>query len=236
MKTNHPIAALTTLLALIFVFPLTASHATIIGGVTATASSTFVGAPPFNFDLAPIHAVDGSGLNAGDNSAVTADQTQPQAAASGTQWLSSSTGFGGLDSAPWFQANLGAVYNVAGVRIFNDNEPPQSNTRGVHLANLLVSPDGNTYTPVGSLDIPMASGDGTDVGTYFDFAALFNGPVSGQYFKLNIQSGWGSVGVGPFYGLSELQFEQVAPIPEPSTLLLLGVGGLLLWRKKLKLA
>ena len=192
------------------------TRATIVSGATATASSTIIFG---GVDETAPHAVDGSGLSLGDNTAVTPDQMHTNSD-NFNAWLTQ-TG----DTDPTLTVNLGAVYDkIAGVRIFNYNSPGSFTTRGVRTTRLLQSVDGSTWTTnsLGLFTIPIASGISSDTGTYF----AFSGPVQAKFFQFDIQSNWGDA--TPLYGLSELQFEAV---PEPSSVVLLGLGGLVLWRR-----
>src|SRR5262245_24467626 len=74
------------------------ASAAIITGETATASSTIGG----GFNRLPIYAVNDSGLTSG----------QHNNAPDGFMWLSTGSGFGGVDPDPWFTVDLGAVYNI----------------------------------------------------------------------------------------------------------------------------
>jgi hypothetical protein len=186
------------------------SRAAIVTGATATASSVFT-YPGADFD--PIHVVDGSGMTGGDTSAITADTTQ-NVSNGADEWLA-----GGAVGT--LTVNLNASYTILGVRIFNYNDATPWNGRGAKDAGLLVSPDGVTFSPVGSLLIPKAPGASGDLGNYFNFTTLFGGPVVGQYFKFDITTNYGETIVG----LGELQFESA--VPEPASLLTatLALGG-----------
>jgi hypothetical protein len=197
-----------------------AVRAAIITGETATASSTVIFG---TVDEVAAHAVDNSGLAGGDSSAVTADTTHT-ASEDTFMWVSSGTGTPGVDPDPTYTVNLGAVYTVEGVRIFNYNSTGFT-TRGVQGTNLLYSatntsttPWTSSFTSLGSLTVPQASGLGTYTGTYFAFGS----PVTAQYFQFDIQSNWGDG--GSYYGFSELQFEQSVPEPAAASVLLLSAG------------
>src|SRR6186713_1087895 len=88
----------------------TQARAAIIVGETATASSA-IGLP---FDRGVLRGIDDSGLNPGDGSLATADQFH-SSVPDGSMWLSSGSGFGGVDPDPTYTVDLGAVYGVTGL-------------------------------------------------------------------------------------------------------------------------
>jgi hypothetical protein len=207
----------------------TAARAAIITGETATASSHIA----LTFNRVPSNAVDDSGLSAGDDLAGTADQTHARFPPNTTMWLSTGSGFGGVDPNPTFTVDLGAVYDVTGVRVFNYNEfnepnGPDLTGRGVQLANVLVGETAPT-TPLGPITLAKAPGQSNYTGEFFDLVALTGGPVRTRFFELDIQSNWG--GDNSFYGLSELQFDGTL-VPEPGALCLVAVGGVLALRRR----
>jgi hypothetical protein len=217
-----------TVACVVACFP-TAAAAAIITGETATASSQ-IGAP---FNRVASQAVDNSGLSAGDNLAGTADQTHVRFPPNSTMWLSTGNGFGGVDPNPTFTVDLGAVYDVTGVRVFNYNEfnepnGPDLTGRGVQLANVLVGQTAPT-TALGPITLAKAPGQASYTGQFFDLVALTGGPVRTRFFELDIQSNWGDANT--FYGLSELQFDGTL-VPEPTGLTMLAAAGLLLVRRR----
>ena len=193
------------------------AEAGIISGETASANIA-----PFLPLRGAQHAVDNSGLSAGDNSALTADQTH-STTTDNDMWLGTSG-----NPNPIFTVDLGLVYpSVVGVRIFNYNEGnAQPALHGVKDTYILQSLDGVTYTTnsLGLLTLAPASGLASETGVYY----AFNEPVAARYFQLSMLSTYSPNG---FYGLSELQFEAV---PEPSIVLLLGLGGWLLLRRRFR--
>ena len=202
----------------------------IITGETATASSTLPGPPQFNFDRVTTHAVDDSGLTPGDNLASTPDQMHVKAP-DGFMWLSSGDAFGGTDFDPTFTIDLGGLYNVTGVRVFNYNENlpngsrPDLSNRGIQQTNVLISSNGINYTsltPTSPLTIPIAPANDTYTGT-FNLVALTGGPVTARFFQLDILSNYG--GDNNFYGLSEMQFDGIL-VPEPTTASFLALSSL----------
>ena len=207
----------------------TAARAAIITGETAAASSHIA----LTFNRVPSNAVNDSGLSAGDDLASTADQTHVRFPPNTTMWLSTGSGFGGVDPNPTFTVDLGAVYDVTGVRVFNYNEfnepnGPDLTNRGVQRANVLVGETAPT-TPLGAVTLAKATGLASYTGEFLNLMALTGGPVRTRFFELDIQSNWGDA--NSFYGLSELQFEGTL-VPEPGALGLLAACGLAALRRR----
>jgi len=209
----------------------TQARAAIILGESATASSS-IGVP---FDRGVLRAVDDSGVSAGDSSLVTPDQFH-SSVPDGNMWLSSGVGFGGADPDPTYTVDLGAVYGVTGLRVWNYNEnsnnPAAFTMRGVRDTIVLISLDNSTYVPLGLFTIAQAPGNDTYAGDFVNVAA-FNGgnPLPFRYFRLDIQSSWG--GDSNFYGLSEIMFEgQIVPEPGSALLLSVATAGLLARRRR----
>lgn len=207
----------------------TAAVAAIITGETATAS-TQIGLP---FNRFASQAVNDSGLSAGDDLASTADQTHVRFPPNTTMWLSTGSGFGGVDPNPTFTVDLGAVYDVTGVRVFNYNEfnepnGPDLTARGVQRTNVLVGETAPT-TSLGAITLAKATGLSNYTGQFFDLVALTGAPVRTRFFELDIQSNWG--GDNSFYGLSELQFEGTL-VPEPGALGLAAAVGVFALRRR----
>ncbi len=206
--------------------------AAIILGGTATASSS-IGAP---FDRGVLHAVDGSGLSPGDGSLATPDQFH-SAVPEGTMWLSAGDGFGGQDFDPTYTVDLGAAYDVSGLRVWNYNEdslnPAAFTKRGIQDTIVLISLDNVNYAPLGLFTIAQATGNAGYAGDFVDVLALNGGsPLTFRYFQLDIQSNWG--GDNNFYGLSEIMFEGNLVVPEPGSTSLAGlvITGLLARRRR----
>src|SRR4051794_27302685 len=88
------------------------SNAQLITNVTASATSEYSIS-----DRAAVHAVDRSGLSAGDNFASTPDQTHTTGA-DGEVWLTNA--FPNLPQ--YFAATFDNLYSVTGFRVFNYNE------------------------------------------------------------------------------------------------------------------
>jgi len=162
--------------------------------------------------------VDGSGLSGG----------QHTTAVEPNMWLSTGDAFGGTDTDPWVQFDLGAVYTINSIHVWNYNEsPPDLTDRGVNAVTIQY---GTTLalgsTVPGITSFTKASGLGTYTGENFSGFTPFNA----RYIKFDIDSNHG--GDNNFYGLSEVQFDGI-PIPEPcSAALLLSMGVLTVLRRR----
>jgi len=113
--------------------------------------------------------------------------------------------------------DLGANYDLTQIRIWNYNEGNTGNfsNRGADSFRILVSPDTNLANLVLFSTENLAQGTGAA-----GLAGETFGLSSSNVRLVRIESNQG----GNFTGLSAVQFDGVAVIPEPSSLLLVGVG------------
>jgi hypothetical protein len=183
---------------------------------TQVIASSEIGAP---FDRMDDYIVDGSGLSSG----------QHNNGSDLVAWLSTGIGFGDEDFDPSVIFDLGAVYTINSFHVWNYNEnstpaiPPGPQVgRGVND----VSVEYGTTAALGST-VPgitnFAIADGTDTYTGEDFGGL---SFNAQYIMFDINSNHGDANA--FYGLSEVQFDGVAVIPEPASLAVLGLGSVMM--------
>ena len=183
------------------------------GNVTASSE---IGAP---FNRQDDFIVDGSGLTGG----------QHVGAVEPNMWLSTGTGFGGVDGDPSVIFDLGAVYTINSFHVWNYNEnPPNLTNRGVNAVTVeygLTAGLGSTVP--GITNFTQASGLDTYAGENFSGFTPFNA----QFIRFDIDSNHGDGNT--FYGLSEVQFDGVL-VPEPGSVALFGLGasGLLLRRRR----
>jgi hypothetical protein len=162
---------------------------------SVTASSEIGG----TFDRQDDYLIDGSGLNALGEHTSSVETNM---------WLSAANGFGGIDADPKVVFDLGAIYTLDALRVWNYNEnPPNLTNRGVK--NVTVN-YGTTAalgsTVAGITQFAQASGANTYTGELFD---LSSAPIQARYIEFDIASGinngnWGDGNT--FYGLSEVQF------------------------------
>lgn len=137
---------------------------------------------------------------------------------SNLMWMS----YGTIDQ--WIKYDLGAVYNLAEMRVFNFNEYGWT-ARGSRQVDIQTSATLNgTYTTISSLEnIEFAQGKGA-AATVNDYTLVtFAENFSAQYIRISVDTSWG----GNAVGLSEVQFFEAAappPVPEPLTMAALGLG------------
>ena len=173
---------LTTLIA--STFACSTASAVLVGGVGQRASSDL---PQFN--RIATYATNGAGLTG------TAHSELP----SGTMWLSANG-----DVAGAFELDLGAVYAVNSIRVWNYNEGlagrPDLLQRGVASANIDLGLTPSAYTTqIGGQAFAQAPGTNTD------FSQVIN--LSGaqtRFIRLDIL---GNHGDAQFTGLSEIQVD-----------------------------
>ncbi len=163
--------------------------AAIISGVEAKASSEFGGRPAIN-------AVNGSGLTGNDHSNSFGDM-----------WLSANG-----DTTGTFEVDLGAIYNLDTIQVWNYNEGGGTfTTRGVQAGTLDIATTFGNYSSAGPTLFAQAPGTAGNFSEIFPF-----GGTAVRYLRLNIGSNHGD---GGFTGLSELRFDgtlvagQEMPIP-----------------------
>ena len=170
----------------------------------ATASSD-----PLNASLIPKYAINGAGLS-GDchgDSPLT------------NMWnMKSTTG--------WFKVDLGAVYNLGYIRVWNYNTWTTVNVKKSHID---VSDDDSDWDRI----VEDCLFDQAPGGTPYCSPQKIDLPVGtqGRYVKLVITENYGENG---YCGLSEVQFFTAPPIiiPEPAGLSLLGLAMLALRRRR----
>lgn len=183
------------------------------GNVTA---STQIG-DTTSFNRQDDFLVDGSGLSGG----------QHVGAVEPNMWLSSGTSFGGDDPDPRITFDLGGLFLVDQIQVWNYNEnPPNLTARGVNAVsvNFGETPALGSSVP-GITNFAQATGSDDYTGEVFNSFT----PFIARYIEFDIDSNHG--GDNNFYGLSEVQFSGT-PIPEPSGLLLGGMALLGLLRRR----
>ena len=138
-------------------------------------------------------AIDGSGLNADGSHTVAPD---------GFMWLNNGVFAQPNDSEPEIVFDLGAVYAVDTMLVWNYNEAGNFTKRGVGSAQILTAgADGVFPVLIENQVFDEAPGaGGVDFRQTIDLAG-----VKAQFIKLDISANLG--GDNDFVGLSEVQFE-----------------------------
>ena len=173
------------------------------GGVTASSEITESGTGDGKLKRNPGNLVDGSGLITAEiHDMVTANQ-----------WLSSSDGnanWGGLDPDLWVLFDLGAVYTVDSMKVWNFSEGDWSTGRGVNAVSVDYGTTvalGSTVPGITNLTIAPDAVGGGITGTTYNM-----GGIVAQYIKIDITPGSGignHGGDNNFYGMNEVQFDGV---------------------------
>lgn len=117
----------------------------------------------------------------------------------------------GAGNAPaaWLNFDLGKIYNVSGMYVWNYNETGSWSARSVHEMDVLSSIDGKTFTPMGSYTLEQAPG----IDDYRGQTISFKTVVHARYIKFDIKSNFMGNDVS---GLAEVRFanaDEKAPAP-----------------------
>jgi hypothetical protein len=199
-----------TLAALISLAVCGAQAGTILQPTSATSSMG-----SFSSQYLPLFAINQSALTPGYVSGVTDFDTYVASANTGlagggsfNTWYSSSSVIIGT-----FDFVLGGLFNIESFALWND---PQSGGQGVNGFTLHADDNVNFTSPtlLGSYTAVEGLGN-ANLAQVFTFT-----PTAATHVRLSILSNHGSALTT---GISEAAFE-VAPVPEPSTLALAGIG------------
>jgi hypothetical protein len=150
-----------------------------VTAITATASSSDVGAQPQN-------TINGSGL-----------ANDLHSAANAAMWVSSKTG----PQPTWIEYAFDQVYKLEEMRVWNYNVAFEA-VLGFGFKDVTVeySTDGTAWTVLAETQFAQGPGlDGYASNTTVDF-----GGVPAKFVRLTAQNNWG--GLVPQFGLSEVQF------------------------------
>ena len=202
-----------------------ASAATIIAPVSASAPSTL------NATRGAINMINGSEFN---STALTVGTPADNAVwtsaflASSANDASSSNVSGSsiLDSPYTLTFDLGANYDLSRVLVWNWNNTVNLSAGVKTMEVLVASSVGGATSSLGSFNPSIGIGANTFTGDAFSVSAS---NVREVKFVITEGYGFGNAGANTLVGLAEVRFEVV---PEPSSLAMLGLGGLMLFRRK----
>jgi hypothetical protein len=224
MKHNlinmHNIKNLVVVLAL--ALPTITQAQLIISPVAVNASSAF--ADP---STAAVNTINGSGLSFALNTGDTIPGTYPtHSAVNNNIWH---TAVGVL--TPTITFDLGASYDVTGFHLWNFQQFDTTGvSRGIQTTNILGSSDGISFTTlISNQTFTQATGLSTYTGEDYSLSA-----ANIRYVRFGVLSNYGDVNVT---GLSEVRFLGTVAVPEPSSLAMLALGGLvMLWAVRRKMS
>ncbi|MEM6507472.1 MAG: PEP-CTERM sorting domain-containing protein [Planctomycetota bacterium] len=203
--------------------------ATITGVTIEDVGSELVFPPfPFEFDRMASYTLDGVGYEVGV-------QNTHSSGLEGVHWLSTGTGFGinGITPQPlptFIVYDLEGNYDLDSFTVWNYNEA-FSQSRGANAVTVSVADSvGGTFTPLaGITNFAIAPGNDTTLyGETFDLTSLAAADDV-RLVRIDITSNYGAG--ESVTGLSEIRFGGTL-IPEPSSLALLGLGGLFMCQRR----
>lgn len=176
-----------------------------VPNVRAKATSELTG----TFSRLARNTVNNSGMTGGAHSQLTPDANM---------WLSKGVFQAPNDTAPEISFDLGGLYNVSELKVWNYNEgSPNLTSRGVATADIYVAGTDGVFTLFrANQAFTQAPGTNTDFSQEIDLDG-----VEARYVKLDISASHG--GDNGFVGLSEVRFRGQAVnmrknLPIPATI------------------
>jgi hypothetical protein len=176
----------------------------------------------------PVRTIDGSGLSGGVHANTV-----------GTSWL---TPNGNDPSDDWIEWDLGASYTLNSIQVWNVNNNGNA-TFSTEDVDIYFSNAASPGDPEGAGSANWIHYTGSEVtlpqapasnNTGFDLATVAGSalPASAvRFVRFELNSGYH--GTNTYTGIAEIQFDGTA-IPEPSSLALIGLGGLAFFLRRRK--
>jgi hypothetical protein len=169
----------------------------ISGATIHSVSHEYIGAP---WDLRAVHLIDGSGLSG--NPPVH----ELMSSATNNSWQT-----GTSSGTANVQFDLGALYDLDSLHVWNLNFASPYNGRGAHTVNIYTSQNGTTWNFEETRLFPQASGASGDAGFHINAQPW----QSARYVQFDILNNHGGFDNAGHVGMSEVQFFQV---PEPGSI------------------
>lgn len=204
-----------TALACIFVLGSLPAAASVISGVTVTASSQFT---DFPWSLRADNLVNGNGLSAGAHTTCYDFNTC---------WQNNATGF-----PDYLVFDLGSLYTVDNIHIWNGYWGNYQSGRSARTVDMLTSTDGTTWAAQGAFILAEAPTDTSN--PYFGFD-LISAPDSlgwadTRFVQFVLLDNWGGGDCGGCVTMAGVQFSSAdSTVPEPASMSLLLLGAALVY-------
>jgi hypothetical protein len=222
MKMNKPLKTILPL-AVLAGFAVTANAAVVITPAGATTTGGNLSGRPIG------NTIDGSGLTDPGTPGNILDDTH-SVSTNSDLWLSANGNGSGVE----FVFDLGGTYTVDSVHLWNISYSSGAVNRGLKTVDLTFSTDGgvnyNTLVAASEYDdfgnFAMSSTTGPGVAETKTFTAV----AGVTHIKFTDSTNHGAT----YTGFGEIRFGGAAPIPEPTTTALLGLGGLALILRRRK--
>lgn len=190
---------------------------------SSTSSTTTIGSPR-TIDA----AVSGLGLSGGGTSGDILSETH-DAGQSATHWLSDSGIItAGVSLSEVLTFDLGGSFDIDTIYIWTYNRPERA--RGVRTFDIAFSTDGGAnFSPaVSAASLGMAD---FDIGATGGISSVQTRTITAQSGVTDIRfTNIANFGASDRLALPEIRFGEV--IPEPGSLAMLGLGGLLIARRR----
>jgi len=165
---------------------------------------------------APVNVINGNGFTEATGVHVSTFEND-------TMWLNNNV------MPSYITFDLEANYDLDSVTVWNYNEY-QRTGRGAKAVEIsIAASEGGAFTSIGTFEFDRAPGTESNFAQVIDLTS-YAAAGDARLVRFDISSNWGPEG-GPadYTGLSEVRFTEV---PEPATMALLGLGSLVLIRRK----